>query len=428
MVTLQIINKVLSTHNIDIIKDNALDSTHFIGYENEFNFILEHYEKYKTVPDKETFLNNFEEFGLVVVQETDQYLIDTLLEENLYYKSVGVVQGVAELLKTNANDAVEYLHSKMGELVISQTVHGEDIISKADSRYQVYLDKLNSEGDWYIATGLAELDSLIYGWAKGEEFGVIFARTGEGKSWVLSKFLTSAWKEGNTVGYISPEMSPIKLGYRFDTLFKHFSNTKLVRGISDSEYCDYIKKLGTYQTPFIVATPKDFGKKITIAKLRAFVNSNKLDILGIDGVHYLSDERHKKGDTKTISLTNISEDIMELSSELNIPIIVVVQSNRNGVRTDDSAETPDLENIKDSDGIAQNATKVIAIRQVGGALQLDVKKHRDGENGGRVLYYWDIDKGDFNYIPSETDSTSENNKSESIAKVRQEFNDGTEAF
>ena len=58
------------------------------------------------------------------------------------------------------------------------------------------------------------------------------------------------------------------------------------------------------------------------------MQKNKLDILGIDGITYLTDERYKKGDNRTTMLTNISEDLISLSIELKIPIIVVVQSNR----------------------------------------------------------------------------------------------------
>ena len=61
-------------------------------------------------------------------------------------------------------------------------------------------------------------------------------------------------------------------------------------------------------------------------------------------------KRYKKGDNKTISLINISEDLMALSIELGIPILVVVQSTRGGVKNADSEGTPELENIRDSDG------------------------------------------------------------------------------
>lgn len=428
MITLQILNKVLQTGDIQLITKNALTEEYFVGYEPEFNFIMDHFNKYGKVPDKATFLDKFNDFNFIEVTETDKYLLDTLYEEHLYYKSVEVVQKVAELLKTNANDAVEYLHSQLPNLQIATTSEGTDIIKQADERYQIYLKKMNAKNPWYITTGFEELDDILNGWAKGEEFVVFFARTGQGKSWVLAKTLTHAWQIGNRVGYISPEMSPTKIGYRFDTLFKHFSNRNLVWGREEPDYEQYINDLKTKENPFIVATPLDFQKKITVTKLKHFCQTNKLDILGIDGITYLTDERYKKGDNKTISLTNISEDLMALSIELGIPILVVVQSNRGGVKDADSEGTPELEHIRDSDGIAQNATKVIALRQTGAGLEFGIKKHRDGINGGKLIYYWDIDKGQFNYIPSNEDAVKPEKRQKKADEIKNSFNDGTDVF
>lgn len=428
MITLQILNKVIQTGDIQLITKNALTEEYFVGYEKEFNFIVDHFNKYGNVPDKATFLDKFNDFNLIEVAETDKYLLDTLYEEHLYYKSVEVVQKVAELLKTNANDAVEYLHSQLPNLQIATTSEGTDIIKQADERYQIYLEKMNAKNPWYITTGFEELDEIVNGWAKGEELVVFFARTGQGKSWVLAKTLTHAWQIGNRVGYISPEMSPTKIGYRFDTLFKHFSNRNLIWGREEPDYEQYINDLKTKENPFIVATPLDFQKKITITKLKHFCQTNKLDILGIDGITYLTDERYKKGDNKTISLTNISEDLMALSIELGIPILVVVQSNRGGVKDVDSDGTPELENIRDSDGIAQNATKVIALRQTGAGLEFGIKKHRDGINGGKLIYYWDIDKGQFNYIPSSEDAVKPEKRQKKADEIKNSFNDGTDVF
>lgn len=428
MITLQILNKVLQTGDIQLITKNALTEEYFVGYEPEFNFIVDHFNKYGNVPDKATFLDKFNEFNFIEVTETDKYLLDALYEEHLYYKSVEVVQKVAELLKHNSNDAVEYLHSQLPNLQIAATTEGTDIIKQADERYKIYLEKMNAKNPWYITTGFEELDEILNGWAKGEELVVFFARTGQGKSWVLAKTLTHAWQIGNRVGYISLEMSPAKIGYRFDTLFKHFSNRNLVWGREEPDYEKYIKELKNKENPFIVATPLDFQKKVTVTKLKHFIQSNKLDILGIDGITYLTDERYKKGDNKTISLTNISEDLIALSIELGIPILVVVQSNRGGVKDADSEGTPELEHIRDSDGIAQNATKVIALRQTGAGLEFGIKKHRDGINGGKLIYYWDIDKGQFNYIPSSEDAVKPEKRQKKADEIKNSFNDGVDVF
>lgn len=84
-----------------------------------------------------------------------------------------------------------------------------------------------------------------------------------------------------------------------------------------------------------------------------------------------------------------------------------------------------MENIKDSDGIAANATKVLAIKQKANenVIQLTVRKHRDGITGQTLLYQFDFNKGDFSYIPSNDDGLNTERRKEKINKIKKEFAD-----
>lgn len=401
MVQEQILNYVLAKKDMSILIDNNIDEKYFTDYLEEYEFIKHHYDEYKVVPDLETFCFTFVKFDVLDVNESERYLVNTIREEYLYSKSVPVIKRAAELLKTDANAASQYLQSELVNLTPNYSTPSVDIIHD-DNRIKLFEDKSLHKDKWFIPTGFQELDDIVGGWQMGEEFIVIYARTGQGKSWVLVKSMQHAWLMGKNVGYISPEMSADKIGYRFDTLNHHFSNTALVRGnqdeISVDDYQKYFEELSNKNNKFLVSTPLDFNKKITVSKLRVWATQNNLDVLAIDGITYLSDERYKRGDNKTITLTNISEDLMQLSEELRIPVLVVVQSNRGGVKEDPNA-TPDLEDIRDSDGISHNATKVISLRQKDEALLMEIKKHRDGIFGEKLCYQWDADMGEFVNMP-----------------------------
>lgn len=426
MVALQILSKVLATKDTSIIEDNLLTAEYFVGYENELDFILQHKKEYGDVPDKATFLSKFPEIDLVEVSESDRYLIDTIREEYLYYKSVPVVQRVAELLKTDANAAAEYMIHAVKELQPNYRIGGIDIIADATERYDQFIERKEHQDKWFFTTGFAELDDLIHGVQRGEELFVIFARTNQGKSWVLEKICTHVWQEGFNVGYISPEMGANSIGYRFDTLYQNFSNKGLMWGkddIDDDEYKEYIDQLKTCDNTFIVATPNDFQRKITVSKLKKWIQQYKLDLVAVDGITYMTDERYQRGDTKTISLTHISEDLMALSMEMSIPILVVVQANRGGVVQNDEDGTPELETIRDSDGIAQNASKVISIRQTkDGILKMEIKKQRFGVVGGKLNYSWDIDSGAFMFTPSYDDAEPQQKTEKKVREVKKKFN------
>ena len=409
MVSLQIISKIINSKDLSICEENNLTPEYFIGYEKEIKYILEHKERYGNVPDKETFLSQFTDadgnctIELVEVAESDRYLVDTIREEYLYEQSVGVVQKYADLLKTDSNAANEYMMSQMSILQPNYQLGGLDIIAQARTRQNEYKERKNNQNVFFFESGFRELDEITHGIQRGEELYVIIARTNQGKSWILEKMCAHVWQTGYNVGYISPEMSASSVGFRFDTLFGNFSNKGLMWGkndIDDENYDNYIEKLTKSENKFIVATPMDFNRKITISKLRNWVKQYNLDMIGIDGITYLSDERGGRNDNKTTTLTNISEDLMGLSMELKIPILVVVQVNKTGVIDKDQAEgTPDLESIRDSDGIGFNASKCISLRQKqGNVLEIGIKKQRNGAVGDKLEYMWDIDNGVFEYL------------------------------
>lgn len=432
MIALQIISKILSTKDSSILSDNLLTKDYFVGYESEYEFIKQHEKEYGSVPDKATFLSKFPDIDLVDVSESDRYLVDTIREEYLYYKSVPVVQKVAELLKSDANAAAEYMVQAMKDLQPNYRLGGVDIIADAHERYEQFIERKEHQNDWFFTCGFEELDDLIHGIQREEELMVIFARTNQGKSWVLEKMCTHVWQLGFNVGYISPEMGASSIGYRFDTLYKNFSNKGLMWGrgdVDEAEYKDYLDELKSIKNKFIVATPNDFDRKITITKLKNWIQQYKLDMIAVDGITYLTDERYRRGDNKTTTLTNISEDLMSLSMEMKVPILIVVQANRSGVSQDDSDGTPELETIRDSDGISHNASKVISIRQTkDGILKIEVKKQRFGAVGGKLNYQWAIDTGDFVFIPSYDDAEPQAKTERKVREVKKKFKDKEDVF
>ena len=433
MVSLQILSKVINTKDNSIIEDNALTQEYFPGYADEFNFIQDHIRTYGNVPDAETFFDRFPKAELVEVTETDDYLLDKLLEEHLYMQSVPVIQKAAELLQTDSNAAAEYLNSQMKELQPNYKVSGLDIVAQAEQRFEQFKETQSHVENYFFESGFKELDDITHGLKRAEEFFFFFSRTNQGKSWVLEKICTHVWGLGFNVGYVSPEMGASSIGFRFDTLFGHYSNKSLTWGnkdVDDNSYAEYIQKLKEHKNKFIVGTPsKDFQNNLTVSKLRNWIKKFKLDLIAIDGITYMSDERYKRGDNKTTSLTNISEDLMSLSVEMNVPVLVVVQANRGGVAQDDDG-TPELEHIRDSDGISYNASKVISIRQKkDNILEIGIKKNRDGKVGGKLNYTWNIDTGEFAYIPGYDDAKSKTETDERVKKGKQKYEkDNTSVF
>lgn len=395
MIESQVISKLLEDGNIDILLDKNITSEYFVTYNEEARFIFTHYNEYRQVPSKESFIGKFNEFEFTGFSESWDYLCDALVENYMFSELAKVINSSTKIIEDNALTGYQMLKNKMIELENIRPISSNDIIKGAQDRLDVYNKKITSENKNTIDIGLKEMDEKIGGWCVGEELVTIMARTNQGKSWILLEFLMNAWKQGKRVGLYSGEMSAEQIGYRFDALLNHFSNLGLMRGNdSDKEnYEKYIEDLKDKKNCFVVITPKDLGHLANVNDIEYMIKKYDLDIVGIDQFSLMDDFRAKKGDPLRIRLGNISSDLFNMSMEYKIPIIALSQANRMAGRTD----TPELENISESDAIAQNSTKVISINKRNNELKLSVKKNRYGPIGDEFIYLWDIDTGQFTF-------------------------------
>ena len=425
MIELQVISKILDTKQYFLAdSEEEITSEYFVNYTQEFEFIQSHYKQYNSVPDVETFLSKFPDIELVAVSEDNDYLLDELNHEHLYNKLLPVFKQGFELFEEGK--LLEACDVMMSDIPKAKevAVKPEDIgvIESVDERIHDYEFANQNPTANFIPTGFDEIDNDIVGLQRGDEFVVFYARTNMGKSWVVEYIGTNIVEQGLRVGYFSPEMSKKDIGYRFDTLHGKISNSAMRFGKVTDEfnldvYKEYGESLKQLRGEMFVATPTDFQRKLTVTKLKEWKERRNLDVIIIDGITYLTDERFKKGDSKTTSLTNISEDLMTLSGEVGVPVVVVVQANRGGVIDKSSLDTPELENIRDSDGIAMNASKVYAVKQMRRndtvTLVIENKKSRGTKMGQVYTYTWDIDTGTFVYVDKESLETGDDNDYES---------------
>lgn len=425
MVDVQILSKVLNTGNIEIIVHNGLNSEYFPNYADEFKFIFDHYKQFNVVPDKETFLSKFPDFNIINVNEADSYLLDQLNENYLYNKMVPVLKRVEDILSKDADSrkAIEYLQRELPFLTSKLKIEAKDIVKDADERV-IELEK-RKDGKYFITTGFRELDNALMGWQRGEDLITIMGRTNEGKSWCLLKFLEAAWKAGYRVGLYSGEMSTTQVGFRFDTIYNNFSNTILTKGNQDIDsYKKYIEEL-KQKNSFFVITPEDMGGSCTITKMEAFIQKYQLDILGVDQYSLMDDENFKPGQPLRIKYDNISKGLFSLSCKYKIPVLAAVQANRAAVNRDkkNKSEGPKLEHISESDAIAHNSSRIIAMKQQEGKLEFEIVKNRIGGRNGKYLYRWLIDTGKFEYVP-----TIANNDLQQVEQIKKQFRDKEDIF
>jgi len=400
----QLINKLLQTKDFSIVELNNLSDKFFFTYPNEFNYIVNHYKKYGTVPDRLTFADVFPDFDIMDINEPDSYLLEQLFndyEESFLATTFNEVKKLVESGKSK--EAFKMLEERVST-TRPNTAMTCVSIKEDTSRYDKYLDRVVNHNKYYIPTGFPELDALIGGIDTENENMVIAARTGIGKSWTLLKVAASGAQLGYNVGLYSGEMIFDKVAYRLDSLIGHISNRVITRGTDTSmqiPYKNYLDNINSYVPGDIkILTPKDINGPATVSALRTFIEKYHLDMLLIDQYSLLEDERG--GKTVPEKVANISKDIKNLQVMKGIPIVSVSQLNRD--KTDNGEQ--DTTQIGLSDRIGQDATSIIMLSRnltyedeaktkvKDDKLILNVVKSRDG-GSGKIIYKANFDEGRF---------------------------------
>ena len=408
----QIINKILQTKDYSLITLNNLTVEHFFSYPSEFQFLKTHYDTYRVVPDRLTFLSSFPDFVLQDVNEPDNYLIEQLLNDYNQSYLASRFNGIKKLLEADDTaGATKFFLESVEKLHIGSALQCTDIM-KDTSRYDRYLDMIANQSKYFISTGFPELDKIITGIDRRNENMVIAARTGVGKSWLLLTIAAAASKQGLTVGIYSGEMSVDKVAYRIDTLLGKIDNRKISRGdlYYKDFYKNYLDSLSCSNYGAIkVLTPNDIAGPATVAALQAFIEKENLDILFIDQYSLLEDTSKAKVAHEKVA--NISRDVKNLQVLKQIPIISVSQMNR----TKNEDKTQDSSQIALSDRIGQDATIILMLDKQDAEdmnhkgsykVTLNLVKSRDGGDGRKLEYLWDFNTGDYRYISNMDDGVT----------------------
>lgn len=403
MCELQAINYVYSKNSIQMFIINGITSDYFTTYKDHYNYIVRYHEKYNQLPSKEIFQSKFSDnFEWIVVSDSEESIIDRLREAKLFRDLINDYKDIGELIKSeNTVKAIEKMASISQQYLKQEQSSCVDLISDAKLRFDTYIERCENPEKAFVTTGLKELDDILGGWDLKNETAAICARTGFGKSWWMIFFALMAAKSGLRVGYYSGEMEIDLVGYRLDTFMGNIANGSLTHGNANvkNQYETYMESLNKVVPGHIFCiTPDMLDGSATVGKLRAFVEKYDLQMLCVDQLSLLDDQRRAK--TPREQFANISKDLRALQRLKKIPILEAVQLNR-----EDTTETgPTTKNIAESDRIGQDATTVLFIERKSDNVIFTVGKARNAKTGDKLTYAWNINMGTFHYIPIEGDA------------------------
>lgn len=402
---LQILNYAFIKNSLSIFSENGITADYFTTYRPQFEFLTSYYNQYGQLPSQETFQIKFDgKWDWLTVSDSADYLLKQLREAKLYRDVIVDYGKMTELIRDEKTDKAIEMMSEISQKYL-QTSQSSciDLITDGKARYDAYVERVNNPSKAFVTTGLPELDEILGGWDLQNESAAICARTGVGKSWMLVYFAMSAAKAGLRVGYYSGEMEADLIGYRFDTLLGNIANGSLTHGNASvkEQYENFIETLPTVVSGHLYCiTPDDpmFGGRVTVDKLRSFIEKYDLQMLCVDQFSLVEDQRHAK--TPREQAVNISKDLRALQRIKKIPILYAVQLNRE----DTTENGPSTKNISESDRIGQDCSTVLFIETKDDTMKMIIGKSRNAKSGDRLSYAWNKNMGIIRFIPTEGDA------------------------
>lgn len=257
---------------------------------------------------------------------------------------------------------------------------------------------LAKEIDVGIPTGYCDLDHLIIGLKPGEMI-VLAARPSIGKTSLALNMVRNIALRGSkhrSVAFFSLEMTAEQLTRRLlcteagvsESRFYDGSFNKKGELIRLTQACDSLRNANIYIDPTSGISITELSAKARRLKMKHNIDAVVIDYLQLMKAGGSPDSRQQE-------VAEISSGIKKLAKDLNVPVLVLAQLNREVEKTTGKASRPRLSHLRESGAIEQDADIVIFLHRdrdetkdiSGEALEkgvdseLIIEKNRNGATG-----------------------------------------------
>lgn len=325
----RLISRVVRTRDITPALEAGVEDDWFFVDENRaiWKFIRTHWSKYQEVPTAVTVKDNFPTYRLLAVDDSLEYLVDQLVEYRKRQKTIEVVQNAAELIASGNHDAA-ITEMSQGVANIYDDGIGQsndvDLTKDTGNRFEEYLSiKTRDGGLLGYRTGFRTIDEATAGLQPGQLVTII-APPKTGKSVLAMQIAVNVHEDGFVPMFQSFEMSNIEQQHRHDSMRAHIAHSRLIRGKltldEERRYKDSLEHMGQMHKFYLT----DSTSAMTVTGLAAKIEKLKPDIVFVDGVYLMVDEKSGESNTPQ-ALTQITRDLKRLAQKNSIPIVISTQ-------------------------------------------------------------------------------------------------------
>lgn len=249
------------------------------------------------------------------------------------------------------------------------------------------IDDLASPDDpMGVPTGFADMDALTNGFHPGE-LVVVGARPAVGKTTFGLNVAVNAAKIGHRTLFVSLEMNRNELGQRIISseakVPLHTLRSKLT---TEDDWARIARKQQDMTSwPLVISHNPGLTFPQLKAEIRRQARRHELKMVVLDYLQLLQDPESTSADTREREVALMTRGLKILAQQLEIPIVVLCQLNRESAKREDTRPRP--HELRESGAVEQDANLVILLHREdvhdkdsprAGEADLIIGKNRNG--------------------------------------------------
>jgi replicative DNA helicase len=376
--------QILHSKDLKTATSNGVKPDYFMSPENLMVFqFIEKYAKgrdsYGQVPSLHLISSRFPNFpaGENPPSESLHSIIYELKDRYLKKCLSAIQDDVEQLKEVDPRTAIDYLHGAAARLRADNAEYEHLQMDARDAAMSVLEGvRLISDTDGYLGIPFPwePLNLATRGMSKGE-FYLIYGPAKSMKTWIaLEIAVVHPFQFANARCLVVSMEMPINQMYRrIYSRFAQVDYEHVVAGTLDAP--SRVRFENTCHSLYaeLSAESTDRGRNIRVVKpegagiasVAKAIEEFDPDIVFVDGIYLLRDERPGQKSNDWKALSHISQDLKSLCHRHQVPLIGTHQANRTGVKRDVSKDNgDDYSDVGMSMGPIQDADFVIRTQKI----------------------------------------------------------------
>jgi hypothetical protein len=377
-IELALITQVIDTEDFKTLEKMKIDESFFSSPEAQeaYRFIRDIYRNPDTVgntPTRELLNFHYPTFRFHATNDAVSVLCQQLRTLKVKLEVELLAQTLMEEANTNPIAALATLRAESARIgSLSETSADFSLAGAAHTLREEYEAIASAGGVTGIPFPWEALNEETQGMHPGD-FIVLYGRPKSMKTWVALFIAMCAYIiSRKRVLIYSREMSPKKLLKRLACLlakvdYKKFTTGKLnpvekervfsiLTDLIEDEKAAGARGLNQ---PFIMVVADAGGSRDVggVSWLKSKIEEFKPDLVLVDGMYLMADDRTKSRTIDWKNVTHISQDLKIAATSYEVPIIGVTQANRGA----DKAKGEDLTEIAFADSLGMDADAILRV-------------------------------------------------------------------